>query len=474
MRALALLAIVVGGSALAAPGVAPPAPADIEIDTSKLVLAQPRKTPPAKTQSICDLGDQSGCETACAANSPAGCARLGWTLALGGADNALLPSKKFDQDFPGAEAAFAKACKLGFHASCVDLQLVRKHANKPSNTAELSTSCKAGYGRACSMLADAAPNAKAKLALHEQACIGGDGEACIEVADAQANLNASLEWYRKAYATPTKGKVPLVCPAGAQAVRTVSAVTFAWTLYYPKWSCGTFDPQARRFVENGPFIELASEEDELVYPYGVISQRGSMVAGNRDGVIEHWNQRGDLVSVTSYKAGREHGLSIDLMRSRDGSVESITQVTYVEGRREGTYRDVTGDGEYTRRYEQGEYKSGQKTGTWLTVLVKSRKVVQVEHYVAGKVEGDSEEFDHKTGALVGRTTYIANKPTKDQRFTKGKLTRETRYVNGRRSEEKELGPDGKVTAISTFDADGDRTGRKIRDKRGNFVDDPDD
>lgn len=475
MRALAFIAIVVGGSAHAAPESAPQAPADLEIDVSKLVLEQPRKPPPQKTLVLCMVGQQSECEEACTGGSAPSCARLGWTLATGGADNALLPMMKFDQDFAGAEKAFDKACKLGFQPACVDAEMARRGLKKKPNEAQLRGACKAGYGRACSDLTDSAVGDKAKIALYEQGCAGGDGEACMAVADSKADLKEQLAWYSKAFATPTKMKVPLACPTGTQAVRTVSAITFTWTLYSPKWSCGRFDPQTRRFVGDGPYLEFASEEDEAVYPYGVITERGVMVAGKREGVVEHWNGRGHLVSSKTYKADREEGIAFDLMRSRDGGIESVTRTTEVAGKREGESRRVSSyDDRQFRRFELGQYAAGQKTGTWITTRVETKRVEKVERFVAGKHEGNIDHFDEKTGLLEQRDTYAAGKATKGLRYTKGKLSSEVVFVDGKRSEERELGPDGKVKAITSYDDDGyTRRGRKIRDKRGNLVDDPD-
>jgi len=474
MRTLALPALAVLASTAAAENLptAPSVPASLAIDTSKLVMSQPRAAAP-KDKLLCRMGDDSGCKIACDGGSATSCSRLGWTLAMGGADNPLLPTTKFEQDFKGAEAPFEKACKLGFHPSCVDVQLVRQKIGKKVDTAQLQASCNAGYGRACSLLAESVPEAQ-RLALYERGCNGGDGEACLVVSDSKQDLKEQLAWARKAFFTPTKGKVPLTCPAGMQASRTVSSITFAWTLYTPKWACGRYDEARRRFVENGPFIELSSEEDEAVYPYGIVSKKGTMKDGQPDGLVERWNARGDLIASTTFQAGREHGVSTEFMRGRDGSVESVTQVTYVLGKREGTYRHILMPEEDLARLETGEYKAGEKVGTWIEVRIKSRRVIEVERYVAGKLEGEREEYDDRDGSFVGSTTYVAGKPTKGTRYVKGKKTEEILYgAKGRRSEVRELDPQGKAKRIRTYDDDGDRISTKIKNKRGAWVDDPD-
>lgn len=475
MRALALLVFLVGGSASAAPDAAPAPPADLDIDLSKLVLDQVQKAPPQKALVLCKLGDRSGCEAACADRSGPSCSRLGWTLATGGADNPLLPHKEFEQDFAGAEIAFDKACKLGFFPGCVDAEMARHALKKPPNAAQLRAACGGGYGRACSELADTAASDATKLALYEQGCAGGDGEACIVVADSKQDVKEQLAWYGKAFTTPTKAKVPLACPAGTHAARTVTAITFAWTLYTPRWTCGQFDPKTRKFVAQGPYLELESEEDEAVYPYGAITERGAMVAGAKHGLVERWNGRGALVTSKTYKSGRETGIGYDLGRGRSGNIESVRQETYVDGRREGEARDIAFyDDPRFRRFETGAFAGGQKVGAWTTTRVETKRVTKVERYVAGKLDGDVTHYDERTGALVQRETYASAVAIKGQRFVQGKLSTEVVYRNGRRSEERELDDAGKVKAITTYDADGyRRTSRKIRDKRGRMIPDPD-
>lgn len=476
MRVLALLAFLVGGTAFGAPDERPPAPpSDLDIDLSNLVLEQVRKAPPQKNLVLCELGDQRGCEVACADKSGPSCSRLGWALATGGADNPLLPVKEREQDFVGAEVAFDQGCKLGYLPACVDAELARRAQKKPPSTAQLRTACSGGYGRACSELAASVAGEAAKLALYEQGCTGGDGEACIFVADRKQDLEQQLAWYRRAFKTSSRTKVPLACPAGTQARRTVSAITFAWTLYTPRWACARIDPKSRRFVEHGPYLELASEEDEAVYPYGIISERGTMVDGARDGLVEHWNGRGALTSWQPYKAGREDGIGVSLVRGRSGAIEGVTRKTFVAGRAEGEARSIRSyDDAQFRALEIGTYRDGLKVGPWTTTRVEAKRVITVERYAAGKLDGDITHYDERTGALVQRSTYAGGVAIKGQRYNQGKLWIEIVYRNGRRREERELDEAGQLKAITTYDESGSqRTSRKIRGKRGRMIPDPD-
>jgi len=77
---------------------------------------------------------------------------------------------------------------------------------------QLQASCRAGHGRACSLLADYVP-------------------------DARGVLDAD------------QGHAPIRVPTGTQARRTVSSMTFAWTLYTARWACALYEADKRRFVE---------------------------------------------------------------------------------------------------------------------------------------------------------------------------------------------------------------------------------
>ena len=474
MRALASL-VLLGSTAVAAPlPTAPPPPADLTIDISKLVLAQPR-TPGAKPAHVlCRMGELTDCEQACTAGSAASCFRLGWTYATGGADNPLLVTKKFEQDFVNAEVALAKACKLGFHAACVDVEIMHRNLKKPRDTAQLQASCKAGYGRACSLLADDAKDEKIRDQLYVQGCAAGDGDACISM-PLSKDVAPQLERSRAPFVKPAKATVQLACPAGTELRRALSGFDAQWTVYRTTWACGRFDAAKQRFIQDGPYIGFGSEEDESVHPFGVITERGVMVAGKKHGIVEQWNHRGDLTSSRTYKAGREDGTSVELSRGRDGSVESIAVVAYVDGKRQGTYKQLLmpGEPQFTR-FQTGEYKDAQKIGTWLEVRVHSKQVFLVEHYVADKLEGERDEFSEKDGSLVGRTTYVANKATKGIRYNAGVPAEETVYINGRKSEVRDLDARGKPNRIVKYGSNGyDRISTKVRTKSGTWIDEDD-
>ncbi|MBA3452295.1 MAG: sel1 repeat family protein [Deltaproteobacteria bacterium] len=160
MRSVVLV-MLLGSTAAAAPR----APANLDIDLSKIVLVQPRRPAPTPTLVLCDRNDKDGCMQACDRGSAATCFRLGWMLARGGAENAVLSAPKIEIDLDDAVIALEKACTLGFHAGCVDVEAIRGRLKKPKNTARLRTSCAAGYGRACGALVAGIKDPKARRAL---------------------------------------------------------------------------------------------------------------------------------------------------------------------------------------------------------------------------------------------------------------------------------------------------------------------
>ncbi|MDB4962571.1 MAG: hypothetical protein JWP01_2570 [Myxococcales bacterium] len=379
MRSVVLV-VLLGATAAAAPRV----PASLDIDLSKLVLVQARKPAPTPALVLCDRNDKDGCMQACDGGSAASCFRLGWMLARGGADNPVVPEPKFELDLVGAEIALAKACTLGFHAGCVDVEAIRARLKKPPNTAQLRTSCAAGYGRACSALVAGIKDPKARRALLEQGCNSGDGTSCMAIADTMPDTGEQVRWMRKAFNAPGGGIAKLDCPAGMQARRSVFEFDGGeWSVYSPRWQCGTFDAKTGAFVEEGPYLEHASEEDELVHPYGVISERGRMLAGEKHGLFEKWDQRGRLESTIHFKAGLEHGQKIWLDYESDGTISIAARVVNVEGKKQGTFRRAYYRGGKPYAYEFGEYKNDVKVGAWLNIDAKPRRVTSVQRYVAG-------------------------------------------------------------------------------------------
>jgi antitoxin component YwqK of YwqJK toxin-antitoxin module len=178
----------------------------------------------------------------------------------------------------------------------------------------------------------------------------------------------------------------------------------------------------------------------------VISERGTMAAGRRDGLVEKFDARGRLTRRATYHGGLVDGVELELhYHDTSLTLEEVSEVTYAGYSRDGRYR--TNSTEYGRScFQVGQYSAGKKTGTWLEGC--GGKVETVTRYVAGNTE-TRDEFDPDTGVLVRRWLY----------------------KDGRATEMRELSRSGVVERVVTY-SDGEVTGRKVRDKRGQLVDEP--
>lgn len=326
MRWLGVL-VVLCSAASAAPR-APKA----RIDVAQFAPPPVPPPPTDATKRLCRAGDREECEALCAKSSAVSCWRLGWLLALGGA-NESDPLARAPQDFAAAAVPMAKACKLGFLPACVDLQTIEQNRRRPADQAQLRATCKAGYGRACTALASLTKNTTDQRALLADGCRGGDGDACLTLADAADTPREMLELARKAMSTPAPGRVSLTCPAGTQAFRMVTQLEVVRTEILPRWTCGVFDPKTKRIVENGPYLEFLTEADEAAYPHGVISERGTNVDGEKHGIVDKLDARGLPRSRVSFKHGLEDGVGYQLKYDSTGELSEITMTTWREGRR---------------------------------------------------------------------------------------------------------------------------------------------
>jgi hypothetical protein len=317
-----LIAIALARVAAARPPAKP-------LDVSKLRLDQRAGSP-----ELCSVGSDDESRDECAQQCEAGkllsCARLGAWYAGGGESGWINTAKR---DLDKAAAAFEKACNGHYAQACYALHLtdIARHAKAPRG--DLAALCKGGYALACGSLAESEHDPKRHDQLLAQACHGGDRDACLGlISDDDLTAASGLVATMVTGGATVSAQVKLACPKGTVAYRSIQVYPSALGTVRPKWLCGAIDPATHRFVANGPYIEYATEEDEAVYPHGVIAERGVYKHGKRDGVVEAYDAGGYLTSSTTYREGEEDGVQYNLSWEAH-HVDEVERVMWKRGHR---------------------------------------------------------------------------------------------------------------------------------------------
>ncbi|MCB9585056.1 MAG: hypothetical protein H6718_06635 [Polyangiaceae bacterium] len=456
----------------------PDAPAPV---TSGLPELKPRRS---KFGKLCEAWALYACEELCKQGQALSCSRLGYILALGGAENPILPVTKFEPDLEGARAAWQKACESGYQPSCVQFARLMDRGVGGERDAVGARrirvdACSAGYGDACYELAAHEPPDKA-IKLYEKGCEGGYANACVEAGAfyEEQDFKRAMSFYSRAFFAPTKAKGTLICPKGTQLFRQVEELEFAYLIREPAIFCGRLE--GRRPKKQGPYIRFATLEDEEVH--GVVVARGRYENDRKQGLWEGYDAHGKLLSRENFDQGQEHALC---ERFQADETNYHEKTNYVHGKRHGKYSL-----RYDDLSETGQYEAGKKQGLWTRIRTVVRYIKTETRYQQGKIVGDEVSYykdgtvEHSTphdadGAVHGTVRYFredgtlraemdylhgTHRATRDYARS-GKLAREAVEQPGGAQRVKEYYDTGQLRLEYTYD-DGDQYDEREYDRSG--------
>jgi TPR repeat protein len=247
---------LLAGIALAACGGRDPAPRSTSQPTRVAAPTTASASAPSEEPARVDFGelcpawDRSACEELCDKGSALSCARLGRILAVGGADNALLPMPKFEPDPAATRAAWQKACDAKYAPACSELawflESGRGGEKQPEKAREINRQlCDSGFGVGCFDLVEESTPPKAALALFEKGCTAGHTGSCLEAGayyesgtGVAEDMSKAIRFYGRAFFAPVEAKGSLKCAAGTKLFREVNEIELAYVLIELALYCG--------------------------------------------------------------------------------------------------------------------------------------------------------------------------------------------------------------------------------------------
>lgn len=304
-------------------------------------VAPPRTSASSIQRQLCNADDLHACETLCSEGSPLSCTRWAHMLRVGVRRLSDEPSRLGeDWSLPAAPAMarslYLKACKDGYaHACAAAAEMLEVNEGGEADliaALELHRrACLGGSAVSCYRLGTAfggTADARERRQFLARACDFGSKLGCDELESCFSDRrNAELCGPETEMVPPRPivRQLPgLACPFGTSAFREVTRMGTYVSIDRPRIFCARGDRFVDYSLSHGPMLEWASLEDEAA-SNGHLHIRGAFQDGRPTGTWEFFDLHGATIAV-----GR-----------------------YVDGVRDGLWKEVDETGEHSVRYDRG-------------------------------------------------------------------------------------------------------------------------